>query len=127
MEASQASDVGSIPIARSILSRAIDSSMGIEATLINALMNTSSELTRIAREVAGRIVEIIHPEKVILFGSAARGEANENSDIDLFIVAKTDKPFPSRMSPIHDILHDMHYPCNVESIIYTPDEFRNAQ
>ena len=90
-------------------------------------MSPSSKLAEIAREVTDRIVEKIHPEKVIFFGSAARGEANKHSDIDLFIVAKTDKPFPARMSPIHDILHDMHYPCAVESIIYTPDEFRKAQ
>ena len=64
---------------------------------------------------------------MILFGSAARGEANENSDIDLFIVAKTDKPFPVRMSPVHDVLHEMRYPWAVESIIYTPEEFKKAQ
>ena len=90
-------------------------------------MNTSSELARIAREVTNRIVERIHPEKVILFGSTARGEANENSDLDLFIVAKTDRPYPARMSPVHDILNEMRHPCSVESIIYTPEEFKRAQ
>ena len=31
------------------------------------------------------------------------------------------------MKPIHDILYEMHYPCAVESVIYTPEEFKQAQ
>jgi predicted nucleotidyltransferase len=33
-----------------------------------------------------RIVELVHPLKIILFGSAARGEAGPDSDIDLLVV-----------------------------------------
>lgn len=89
--------------------------------------NKTLKLAEIAKDVSDRIVEKIHPEKVILFGSVAKEEETEFSDIDLFIVAKTDKPYPARMSPIHDILHEMKYPWTVESIIYTPDEFKKAQ
>ena len=32
------------------------------------------------------IVERFHPEQVILFGSVARGEENEHSDLDLMVV-----------------------------------------
>ena len=32
-----------------------------------------------------RIVEAVHPEKVILFGSWATGDAGPDSDIDLFV------------------------------------------
>jgi predicted nucleotidyltransferase len=90
-------------------------------------MNASSRLSKIAQEITDRVVDKIRPEKVIFFGSAAREEANESSDIDLFIVAKTDKPFPARMKPVHDILYEMRYPCAVESVIYTPEEFKQAQ
>jgi uncharacterized protein len=37
-------------------------------------------------EVVDRIVRKFHPEKIILFGSWARGEAREDSDLDLLIV-----------------------------------------
>lgn len=38
------------------------------------------------REIVRRIVETAQPEKIILFGSAARGTMGPNSDIDLLIV-----------------------------------------
>ena len=37
-------------------------------------------------DIIRRIVEVAHPEKIILFGSAARGEMNRHSDVDLLIV-----------------------------------------
>lgn len=43
-------------------------------------------LNEILSETIKRIISVILPTKVILFGSAARGEMRENSDIDLLIV-----------------------------------------
>jgi uncharacterized protein len=40
--------------------------------------------------LADRIVELVQPRRVILFGSQARGTAGEDSDIDLLIVG--DRP-----------------------------------
>lgn len=37
-------------------------------------------------EVIRRIVEVADPEKIILFGSAMRGELGPNSDLDLLVV-----------------------------------------
>ena len=34
------------------------------------------------------IVERFHPEQIILFGSCARGEEDENSDLDLLVVLR---------------------------------------
>ena len=39
-------------------------------------------------DLVGRIVEAVHPERIILFGSAARGEINRYSDIDVLVVAQ---------------------------------------
>lgn len=38
------------------------------------------------QEIVRRIVETVAPEKIILFGSAARGEMGPDSDLDLLIV-----------------------------------------
>ena len=41
---------------------------------------------KVLEQVVKRIVEAIAPEKIILFGSAARGEMGPDSDLDLLIV-----------------------------------------
>lgn len=38
------------------------------------------------RNVVERIVDVARPSKVILFGSYARGNASENSDLDLMVI-----------------------------------------
>lgn len=37
-----------------------------------------------------RIVEVAKPEKIILFGSAARGGMGPNSDVDLLVIKRGD-------------------------------------
>ncbi len=56
-------------------------------------------------------------EKIILFGSAARGEADEYSDLDIIIIKKTDKPFVARLveAPL--------LPVKADVFVYTPEEF----
>ena len=36
--------------------------------------------------IVERIVEVAEPERIILFGSMARGESGPNSDVDLLII-----------------------------------------
>jgi uncharacterized protein len=46
-------------------------------------MRLSNELIQ---ELVARLVEAVHPTRIILFGSAARGEMGPHSDIDLLVV-----------------------------------------
>jgi len=41
---------------------------------------------RLLDRIIPRIVEVAQPEKIILFGSAARGAMGPNSDLDLLII-----------------------------------------
>ena len=41
---------------------------------------------QILNEITRRIVETAHPRKIILFGSAERGEMGPNSDLDVLVV-----------------------------------------
>ena len=38
-------------------------------------------------EIVRRVVEVAQPERIVLFGSAARGEMTRHSDVDLLIVS----------------------------------------
>lgn len=41
---------------------------------------------QVLAEIVQRIVEAVHPLRIILFGSAARGEMGRDSDLDLMVV-----------------------------------------
>jgi len=41
---------------------------------------------KVLDEVVRRIVEVAQPDKIILFGSAVRGEMGPNSDLDVLVV-----------------------------------------
>lgn len=41
---------------------------------------------KVLQEIVRRIVETISPDKIILFGSAARGEMGPDSDLDLLVI-----------------------------------------
>ena len=57
-------------------------------------------------------------KEVILFGSWARGEVHEGSDMDLVIVGEFRERFPYRIGRILD-LTDLP----IEPLVYTPEEF----
>jgi predicted nucleotidyltransferase len=40
------------------------------------------------QEIVRRIVKVARPEKIILFGSAARGEMGPHSDVDLLVIKR---------------------------------------
>ena len=49
-------------------------------------MNKEMLDQQILDDIVRRIVEVAQPEKIILFGSAARGDMNRHSDVDLLVV-----------------------------------------
>ncbi len=43
-------------------------------------------------EIVRRLVEAYQPERIYLFGSAARGDADSDSDYDLMVIVADDAP-----------------------------------
>ena len=52
-------------------------------------MNSRSLDHQTLDDIVQRVVEVAQPEKIILFGSAARGEMGPNSDVDLLVIKET--------------------------------------
>lgn len=78
--------------------------------------------------VAARIVEEFEPVRIVLFGSHARGEARENSDLDLFVEMDTELIPPERAIEVNALFGLRPWPLDV--VVYTPDEvqrLRNIQ
>jgi predicted nucleotidyltransferase len=78
--------------------------------------------TGMIERAAKRIRERFNPEKIILFGSHARGEARDDSDIDLLIVADTKLPVRERFPAVSRALAD--FPVAFDLILKTPREYR---
>jgi predicted nucleotidyltransferase len=68
-----------------------------------------------------RIVKKFHPEKIILFGSHARGDAEPDSDVDLLIVMPVEGCVRELRLDIRQALQDVPFP--VDIIVSTPEEF----
>ncbi len=87
---------------------------------------TDQALRLISREViqqmAALIAQNFHPEKIILFGSYARGEATVNSDVDLMVILKNPSPRPDRAVPMIRLIHE-HINEPVEIIVRSPEGF----
>lgn len=53
------------------------------------------------QEIVHRIVAAAHPEQIILFGSRARDEAREDSDVDLLVIES--EPFGPQRTRLGEI------------------------
>ena len=71
-----------------------------------------------------KLVEELNPYLIILFGSFARGDINEGSDVDILVVADFKEPFLDRIKKLLD-LNEFKIP--IEPIGYTVDEFEKMR
>jgi predicted nucleotidyltransferase len=71
-------------------------------------------------EIVRRLVEGIHPQKIILFGSRARGEAHQQSDVDLLVIKPSSDPPHRRLAPAYQVLWGIPVPIDI--LWYTPEE-----
>ena len=88
--------------------------------MVQAPRNASTVQAIIA-EMVRRIVERFHPDRIILFGSHARGTPDPNSDVDLLVVMQPQGSKRRRAVEIHGLLAGMGIPKDV--IVVTPEEF----
>jgi len=77
------------------------------------------------KKIADRLKRSYRAEKVILFGSYAIGEATEDSDVDLFIIAPTNERFFERMARVLALVRDLRKGIPIEPIVLTEEEVKN--
>jgi predicted nucleotidyltransferase len=73
------------------------------------------------RKMVNRIVRRFHPERIILFGSRARGTAGPDSDVDLLVVMPVEGSKSKTQLEIRRALRGIRAP--VDIAISTPEEF----
>ena len=71
-----------------------------------------------------RIIKGYSPEKIIMFGSCARGDCHEGSDLDLIIIKDTKDDFLKRLD---DVLDCCTGEIGVEPLVYTESEINRMR
>lgn len=74
-------------------------------------------------EIVNRIAVNYHPEKIILFGSYAKGTNNEESDLDFILIKNTSAPKHKRGIEVRRLFYGLPIPIDFK--IYTASEFNN--
>jgi predicted nucleotidyltransferase len=80
---------------------------------------------KVLSTIVQRIVTAVQPQKIILFGSLARGEDGTHSDIDLMIIKESTLPRPKRYAEVRRLFWGMGLPMDI--LVYTPEEFTRYQ
>jgi len=77
------------------------------------------EIERINKQ----IIKMYSPEKIILFGSLARGEPKEDSDIDILVIKQSSK---SKFDRVCELRRMLDYSIPLDLLVYTPEEIHTA-
>lgn len=65
------------------------------------------------QEMVRTLVEAIDPDRIILFGSRARGDAKPDSDVDLLVIKDSDEPPHRRVIPAYRALGRISVPTDI--------------
>lgn len=79
-----------------------------------------SPLEEILQEIVRRIVRVASPERIILFGSAARNEPGPHSDLDLLVIKRGEFDYSRLVGDIYINLHGVGQA--VDIIVATPED-----
>ncbi len=89
------------------------------------MAETTLRVSSVIKRLVAEIVTGYSPEKIILFGSFAYGEPDENSDVDLLIVKKDPEPKKQdRWVTIKNLLWDLRLGVPVSPLVISPGELK---
>lgn len=81
--------------------------------------------TSILNEITSRLVRGFNPEKIILFGSRARNEATDRSDVDLLVICKDGNSRYRLMVEMDRALRGILIGRDI--VVMTPEEFERGK
>ena len=82
-----------------------------------------TELEAYLAAIVGALARAFSPERIVLFGSFARGDQNRASDADLVVIASTSLPFCERIVRALASCYAASRRLPVEALVYTPQEW----
>lgn len=93
--------------------------------LFSYTMNMVQSIPIHVQKVINQIITNYKPQKVILFGSQAEGQATVDSDYDLFMVKNTSGTIAERQYTVWKSINNWSVP--FDFVVYTPKEIIEAK
>lgn len=87
-------------------------------------MSGTAEVQEAIQQLVRRLVEGYQPERIILFGSLAYGEPDEDSDIDILIVKETAETPLERRVRVRRLVSDPQRRIPFSPLVLTASELR---
>jgi predicted nucleotidyltransferase len=81
--------------------------------IIDEKLRTEKITPDLIEYIVDKIVREIQPEKIILYGSYARGDFHKNSDIDLFIIKDSEEPSSMIRRKVDALLTGRLFPVDI--------------
>jgi uncharacterized protein len=81
-------------------------------------------IEEILAEIVRRIVTVLHPERIILFGSYAYGTPSDHSDVDLLVMLETHARPADRYQAVSRLIRPRPFPLDI--LVKTADEITRA-
>jgi uncharacterized protein len=88
-------------------------------------MSQSTVTDDLLAEITRRIVDSLHPRRIVLFGSRARGDSRPDGDIDLFIEMESSKRPSERAIDVLKLFGLR--PWSMDVLVFTPEEVRASR
>ena len=82
-------------------------------------MRTTIDIPPI-EQIVETIAESLHPDRVVLFGSRARGDARPDSDVDLLVEMESSLPPRARAVQVDALFATRDWPLDV--VVFTHEE-----
>ena len=74
------------------------------------------------QKISERLKKDYRAEKVILYGFYATGDATEDSDVDILVIAPTDERLFERMATVLGLVRDLYNGLALSPIVLRPEE-----
>ena len=91
-----------------------------EGVILVAAVTNKAVSEEALEEIIRRVAEVAQPERIILFGSAVRGEMGPDSDVDLLVVKRGTFDHGRLMGDIYESLHGVGQAVDV--VVVTPEQ-----
>jgi uncharacterized protein len=75
----------------------------------------------VLNEIVTRVCSVSTPDRILLFGSAATGQMNSDSDVDVLLLTSEPRPLRQILASVRMALYGLELP--IDLVVMRPEQF----